>query len=83
MKKQIYIIITALTFALSPNYLSANFVDDTSFQDEYSWDLTDSDQKKIATGMIMWGIFLSLAAAMLSAFIPNSTLPPTTTSTSS
>jgi hypothetical protein len=83
LKRQFGIIIIALIFALQPNYLSANFTDDTTFQDEYSWDLSDADQKKIASGMIMWGIFLSLAAAMLSAFIPNSTAPPTTPPASS
>lgn len=78
MKRNITITIMTLAFLFQTTHLSANFTDDASFQDNYSWDLTDADQKKIATGMIMWGIFLSLAAAMLSAFIPNSTTPPTT-----
>lgn len=76
MKRKLAIIITALTFFFQTTNLSANFTDDPT--DSYSWDLTDADQKKIATGMIIWGIFLSVAAAMLSGFIPNSTSPPTT-----
>lgn len=83
MKRKFTIIITALALIFQTTNLSANFTDDASFQDDYSWDLSDADQKKIASGMIMWGIFLSLAAAMLSAFIPNSTSPPTTTPKSS
>lgn len=83
MKKRISLVITLIFFTLNPIHLSANFVKDTSYKDDYSWDLTDSDQKKVAAGMIMWGFFLIVASALLSGFIPNSTLPATSTTTSS
>lgn len=78
MKKQITLIITVVAFIFHPLTLSA-FVEDSSYKDEYSWELSDSDQKKVATGMVMWGIFLAIASMLISGFIPNSTTPPTTT----
>lgn len=77
MKKQITIVITAIAFTLHPTILSANFTDDPSYKEEYSFDMSDSNQKKMATGMIMWGFFLVIASALISAFIPNSTLDAT------
>ena len=76
MKKHIAIILTSVAFAFTPTNARANFDSDTSYKDDYSWNMSDSDQKKMATGMIMWGFFLAIASALLSAFIPNSTLPP-------
>ena len=73
MKKQIAIFITLIAFSLHPTILSANFTDDASYKEEYSWELNDSNQKKMATGMLMWGFFLAIASALISAFIPNST----------
>ncbi len=75
MKRQIATILTAVIFTLTPTIARANFDSDTSYKDDYSWDMSDSDQKKMATGMLMWGFFLALASALLSAFIPNSTTP--------
>ncbi len=79
MKKQIAIIITTIAFTFHPTIASANFTEDASYKDEYSWEMSDSDQKKVATGMLMWGFFLALASIMISAFIPNSTSPSGTT----
>lgn len=75
MKKQIAIVITMIAFMLHPTIASANFTDDVSYKDEYSWEMSDSDQKKMATGMLMWGFFLVIASALISGFIPNSTSP--------
>ncbi len=77
MKKRLAIIITATLFAFQPALQAGNFTDDPSYKDEYSWDLTDSDQKKIACGMVIWGFFLVLASALISGFVPNSTAPAT------
>jgi hypothetical protein len=76
MKKQIALIITMVTFIFQPLSLSA-FVEDSSYKDQYSWEMSDSDQKKVATGMVMWGFFLAIASMLISGFIPNSTTPPT------
>jgi ABC-type uncharacterized transport system permease subunit len=76
MRKKIAILLTMIAFSLQPVILSANFTDDTSYNDEYSWEMNDSNQKKVASGILIWGFFLCVASALLSAFIPNSTAPP-------
>ncbi len=83
MKKQVAIVITVVAFTFYPKILSANFTDDTSYKDKYSWEFSDSDQKKMAAGMLMWGFFLAVASALISAFIPNSTSDASTSSSSS
>ena len=79
MKKRMAIIITVISFTLSSYLHAGNFTDDESYKDDYSWELTNSDQKKVACGMVMWGFFLAIASALISAFIPNSTSDTSTT----
>ena len=79
MKKRMAIIITVISFILHTHLSAGNFTDDASYKDEYSWEMSDSDQKKVACGMVMWGFFLVVASALISAFIPNSTSTTTPT----
>lgn len=48
-------------------------------KDDYTFELGDANQKKVAIGMVAWGIIMATGIALLAAFIPDSTDPDATT----
>lgn len=52
-------------------------------QENYSWELSDKCQKKVAVGMIAWGFLMTAVTVVAAIFIPHSFTPSTTTTTSS
>ena len=57
-----------------------SLADNQSHIDEYTWIGSDANQKKIASGMVTFGILFAVGAIVLSGFIPNSTARTANTS---
>ena len=55
----------------TPAYAKQSTPKETS--QNYSWDLTDENQRAVATHMLTFGILMTTAAILTSLFIPNST----------
>ena len=57
--------------------LHGDVMEEISNQNGYSWDLSDETQVGQMKGMLIWGFFLAISAALLSGFIPTSGEPST------
>jgi hypothetical protein len=80
MNKKTIRIILSLGILLIANTGYADIIEDSTSPDDYKWEMSDANQRKVASGMIMWGFLLAIASALISGFIPNSTGTTTTTS---
>ncbi len=86
MKKILFIVLCVLVSVSTPNLYSDNtqFTSNDSHKDEYSWKLTDENQKKQAVGMYAWGFFFTIAIAIIANLAPNSpSLTPTSNANTS
>jgi hypothetical protein len=82
MKKKILSSLLTFSMLLITNIAHADIVDDSTAPDAYKWEMSDTNQRKVASGMIMWGFLLAIASALISGLIPNSTGTTTTTTSS-
>lgn len=48
---------------------------------DYSWEMTDNSFKRVAAGMVTWGIIMVAFTLTFAGFMPNSPAPVTTTGT--
>ena len=44
-------------------------------QEAYSFELTDKNQKRVAVGMTIWGIVMTIVTVVVVAIVPNSSSP--------
>ncbi|MBS0585072.1 MAG: hypothetical protein JSR76_02080 [Verrucomicrobia bacterium] len=79
--RRISLLLLLLTFTLfsTKAYAYDSLLRNTSMQDDYTYDNTDSNQKKIACGMYLWGFLLFCGIVVVSLVVPND---PSTASTS-
>jgi len=53
-----------------------------SYRTSYTWERTDENMKKVASGMVSWGLFMAAFTMVLTGLIPsNPSDNPTTTTT--
>jgi hypothetical protein len=50
-----------------------------SHKDQYSWTLTDENQKKQAVGMLAWGFLMTIVIAIVANLAPSNPAPTSTT----
>lgn len=84
--KRIFVPIFSVIFLFSTSCVNAgttHFNEKDEEKNHYTWNPTDESQERQAVGMVLWGISIAVAAAIISAIIPNSTAPKTTTGTAS
>ena len=75
--RKFFTIITVISFTIHSFQINASesITKNKSKKVNYSWDLQDNNQKKIACGMLVWGVFMSTMIVLLSGFSPSSTAP--------
>lgn len=81
--KRIFTTLFAAVFLFSTSCINAAGTTHFSEKDEeknhYSWRPTDESQERQAVGMLIWGVTIAVAGAILSAIIPNSPASKNTT----
>lgn len=81
--KRTLTILFAAAFMFSTSCINASgtthFKEKDEEKNHYSWRPTDESQERQAVGMLIWGVSIAVAAAILSAIIPNSPAKDSTT----
>lgn len=72
MKKLFYLALAIVNLVYMTDLPAhSSFIYDHTYEENYHWDPTDANQKKQAVGMVVTGVFLFVAIALISGIIPS------------